>query len=110
MSERLPAFANRAARIAPPGAIDYTTQINNMIHHFDYLAVVEVRPGPTDCDLFPAQIEVEDRHKDVLPTTEDEAALNDALMANAGPPNAPSNSAVGVRVGADRAVRRGSGE
>ena len=104
MSERLAAFANRAAWIEPLGSIDYTTQINNMIRHFDHLGVVEVRPGPTDCALFPAQIEVEDRHKDILPTTEYEAALNDALMANAGPPSAPSNSAVGVRVGAARSA------
>ncbi len=104
MSERQAAFANRAAWIEPLGSIDYTSQINNMIRHFDHLGVVEVRDGPKDTDLFPAQIEVEDRHKDIKPSSADEAALNEALMSNAGPPSAPSNSAVGVRFGAARSA------
>ena len=69
------------------GSIDYTSQINNMIRHFDHLGVVETWAGPTDCDLFPATIEVEDRHKDIKPDTADEAALNEALMANAAGPD-----------------------
>jgi hypothetical protein len=66
--ERLAAFANRAAWIAPLGTTSYTAQINNMIHGFDHLGVVEVRPGPTDPvgrDLFPATIQVEDQHKPI---------------------------------------------
>ena len=64
MSERPAAFANRAAWIEPLGTVGYTSQINNMIHHFDHLGVVEARPGPTDTAAFPAQIEVEDQHMD----------------------------------------------
>jgi hypothetical protein len=63
---RIAAFANRAAWINPLGADNsYTVQINNMIHHFDHMGIVEVHPGPTDAvgaKLFPAQIEVEDSH------------------------------------------------
>ncbi|WP_342147974.1 LodA/GoxA family CTQ-dependent oxidase [Methylorubrum sp. SB2] len=69
MSERLAAFANRAAWIAPLGTTSYTDQINNMIAHFDHLGVVEVRDGPND-GAFPDKIEVEDRHaaiQDVIP-------------------------------------------
>jgi len=62
LGERLAAFANRAAWIAPLGTTSYTDAINNMIHHFDKLGVVEVRPGPADCHHFPALIEVEDQH------------------------------------------------
>lgn len=62
LGERLAAFANRAAWIEPLGSTSYTDQINNMIHHFDHLGVVEVHPGPADRDNFPAQIEVEDQH------------------------------------------------
>jgi hypothetical protein len=70
LSERRTAFANRAAWIDPLGTTSYTDQINNMIEHFDHMGVVEVRPGPTDTDAFPAVIEVEDRRKtihDVIP-------------------------------------------
>ncbi|WP_052710468.1 LodA/GoxA family CTQ-dependent oxidase [Azospirillum thiophilum] len=62
---RLAAFANRAAWVAPLGTTSYTDQINNMIHHFDHLGVVEVNPGPTDEEgarLFPPLIGVEDQH------------------------------------------------
>lgn len=74
--ERLAAFANRAAWIAPLGA-GYTNQINNMIHHFDHLGVVEVNPGPTDADgakLFPPLIGVEDQHIPIKDDTEQEGA------------------------------------
>lgn len=67
-AERLAAFANRAAWIAPLGTTSYTDQINNMIAHFDHLGVVEVNPGPTDAvgqKLFPALIQVEDRHRKI---------------------------------------------
>jgi hypothetical protein len=36
-----------------------------MVVHFDHLGVVEVRPGPTDTKAFPAELEVEDRHKPI---------------------------------------------
>lgn len=62
LGERLAAFANRSDWIAPLGTTSYTDRINNMIHHFDKLGVVEVRPGPDDRDNFPAVIEVEDQH------------------------------------------------
>jgi L-lysine epsilon oxidase-like protein len=106
MTERQAAFANRAAWIEPLGSVDYTSQINNMIHHFDHLGVVVVRDGPKDTDLFPRQIEVEDWHKDIKPDSDDEAALNEALMTGggAGARSAPSNSATGVRRGAARSA------
>jgi hypothetical protein len=59
LGERLAAFANRAAWIRPLGAKSYTDQINNMIARFGDLGVVEVREGPTDTDLFPPVMEVE---------------------------------------------------
>src|SRR3989454_3497991 len=42
----LAAFANRAAWIRPLGSKSYTDQINNMIHHFGDMGVVEHRPAP----------------------------------------------------------------
>jgi hypothetical protein len=99
MSERRRAFANRAAWIEPLGTESYTSQINNMIRHFDHLGVVEARPGPDD-GAFPAVIEVEDLHHLILPDDADEAALNEARMTSAAPSGAPSASAVGVRRGA----------
>lgn len=62
LGERMAAFANRAAWINPLGSASYTDQINNMIHHFDHLGVVEARPGPPDQEHFPASMEVEDQH------------------------------------------------
>jgi hypothetical protein len=58
LGERLAAFANRAAWIRPLGSKSYTDQINNMIHHFGDMGVVEHRPGPGDPE-FPASMEVE---------------------------------------------------
>lgn len=72
IDRRKAAFAARARWIAPLGKTSYTDQINNMIAGFDHLGVVEVRPGPTDTDQFPREIEVEDQHKpipDVIPVT-----------------------------------------
>jgi hypothetical protein len=66
---RLAAFANRAAWLAPLGTESYTAQINNMIHHFDHLGVVEVNPGPSDPAgkaLFPPFISVEDEHRPIV--------------------------------------------
>ena len=58
LGERLSAFAQRAAWIRPLGSKSYTDQINNMIHHFGDLGVVEYREGPGD-PRFPASMEVE---------------------------------------------------
>lgn len=99
MSERRKAFANRAAWIEPLGTGGYTSQINNMVRHFDHLGVVEAHPGPED-GAFPAQIEVEDEHVLIRTDDADEAALNEALMTAVNRPGRPSASAVGVRVGA----------
>ncbi len=69
--ERLAAFANRAAWVAPLGTGSYTDQINNMVTHFDHLGVVEVNPGPDDPEgkaLFPPFISVEDRHTPIKET------------------------------------------
>lgn len=69
LSERRKAFANREAWIEPLGADGYTHQINNMVQHFDFLGVVEVRDGPGDAD-FPATIEVEDYARLITPEQE----------------------------------------
>lgn len=69
LSERRKAFASREAWIEPLGADGYTYQINNMIQHFDFLAVVEERKGPGDAE-FPAIIEVADWSKDITPEEE----------------------------------------
>ena len=91
MPERLAAFANRASWIAPLGTTSYTDQINNMIHHFDHLGVVEVNPGPTDDAgkaVFPPFIQVEDQH---IPIADDDAKterktmLGHASMVEHGP-------------------------
>lgn len=58
MAERMAAFANRAAWIRPLGSKSYTDQINNMIHHFGGMGVVEHRPGPGDPE-FPQSMQVE---------------------------------------------------
>jgi L-lysine epsilon oxidase C-terminal domain len=58
LAERLTAFANRASWIRPLGNKGYTDQINNMIHIYGDLGVVEHQPGPGDPE-FPAYMEVE---------------------------------------------------
>ncbi|MDQ0454834.1 LodA/GoxA family CTQ-dependent oxidase [Rhizobium paknamense] len=80
--DRLAAFARRASWIEPLGLKSgYTEQINRMIHHFDHLGVVEVRPGPEDETgkaLFPALIEVEDEHRLISkPVEQDDAPDTD---------------------------------
>ncbi len=82
LSERRKAFANREAWIEPLGADGYTHQINNMIHHFDFLGVVEVRDGPGDAD-FPASIEVEDYARLITPEQE---KLTEPRKFGAAPP------------------------
>ncbi|KAK0330424.1 hypothetical protein LTR94_032896, partial [Friedmanniomyces endolithicus] len=80
--ERRKAFANREAWIEPLGADGYTHQINNMIHHFDFLGVVEVREGPGDPE-FPATIEVEDYARLITPEQE---KLTGPRLLGAAPP------------------------
>jgi hypothetical protein len=86
---RLAAFANRAAWIAPLGT-GYTTQINNMIHHFDHLGVVEVNPGPNDPAgkaLFPPFISVEDEHRPIVdPVTAAKIRPHQKTMMSAADP------------------------
>jgi hypothetical protein len=81
LSERRKAFANREAWIEPLGADGYTHQINNMVHHFDFLGVVEVRDGPGDAE-FPATIEVEDYARLITPEQE---KLTETKKAGAAP-------------------------
>ncbi len=90
LSERRKAFANREAWIEPLGADGYTHQINNMIHHFDFLGVVEVREGPGDAD-FPAFIEVEDYARLITPEQEQltEPAKRRTQMLRMAPAAAP---------------------
>lgn len=90
LSERRKAFANREAWIEPLGADGYTHQINNMIHHFDFLGVVEVRKGPGDAD-FPAFIEVEDYARLITPEQEqlDEPKKRAAQMLRVAPAALP---------------------
>ncbi|MGC1496543.1 MAG: LodA/GoxA family CTQ-dependent oxidase [Sulfitobacter sp.] len=61
LEQRLQAFANRANWLEPLGLDkSYTHQINHMIHHFDQMGVVEVRPGLPDDPNFPATMQVSD--------------------------------------------------
>ena len=80
LGERMAAFANRAAWIAPLGTTSYTDQINNMIQHFDHLGVVVAQPGPKD-GHFPSVIEVEDQHKPIRTQGKDAAAKPHAFAA-----------------------------
>lgn len=100
IEERQLAFANRAAWIEPLGAIDYTTQINNMIIGFDNLGVVEARKG-TPNGPFPAVIEVEDQHLDIDGSDFDDADDAAAVEARLSPnfSTTPTGSALGVRRG-----------
>jgi hypothetical protein len=58
IAERMAAFANRADWDRPLGKKSYTDQINNMIHHFGDMGVVEHLVGPGD-PAFPSYMEVE---------------------------------------------------
>jgi hypothetical protein len=100
--ERAAAFANRAAWIAPLGTTSYTDQINNMIHHFDHLGVVEVNPGQTDPEgakLFPPLIEVEDQHIPIpdVDDTVDTKAVRAAHRTLSSKAPAPSGGGGGLR-------------
>ncbi len=100
LGERLAAFANRASWIEPLGATSYTDQINNMIHHFDHLGVVEVHAGPSDREHFPAHIEVEDQHvpiKDMPnPTASPHSASHEALRLQVGALAGPRAESVDI--------------
>lgn len=97
MSERKAAFANRAAWIEPLGTASYTSQINNMISHFDHLGVVEVREGPDGGEAFPKLIEVEDEHRPIATKSTDDSAENLAQMTGLVAATPPTNSHVGTR-------------
>jgi hypothetical protein len=88
LSERRKAFVNREAWIEPLGSDGYTHQINNMIQHFDFLAVVEVKKGPGD-EAFPEFIEVADWSKMITPEEE-------TYTARQTPGGHPTGSAVGA--------------
>ena len=90
LSERQKAFANREAWIEPLGSDGYTHQINNMIQHFDFLAVVEEVKGPDD-GHFPARMEVADWTKMITP--EDEHYTVEGTGANR-----PAGGASGVNL------------
>ncbi|GGL00325.1 LodA/GoxA family CTQ-dependent oxidase [Deinococcus radiotolerans] len=99
LDERRKAFANREAWIEPLGADGYTHQINNMIQHFDFLGVVEVRPGPGG--EFPEHIEVQDEARLITPEEETytvSAVSPDVLGGH------PTGSAVGVTRRAGRSA------
>ena len=98
MSERQKAFASREAWIEPLGADGYTHQINNMVQHFDFLAVVEERDGPGDA-AFPAKIEVADWSKPITPEEEEFA-----VMATAARGGRPTGSGVGAVRAAGRSA------
>jgi hypothetical protein len=69
LGQRLQAFANRANWLEPLGLDKgYTHQINHMIHHFDQMGVVEVRPGLPGDAHFPAIMEVENRKPEKMET------------------------------------------
>ncbi|WP_394688686.1 LodA/GoxA family CTQ-dependent oxidase [Hoeflea sp.] len=95
LSERRKAFANREAWIEPLGADGYTHQINNMIQHFDFLGVVEVRDGPGDAE-FPDKIEVEDYARLITPE-EEHYRERENLDAEATSPTPSALSLEGVR-------------
>lgn len=62
LNDRLQAFGNRANWLEPLGLKkSYTHQINHMIHNFDEMGVVEVRPGIPDDPNFPAVMQVSDQ-------------------------------------------------
>ena len=98
LDERRKAFASREVWYEPLGSESYTQQINNMVHHFDFLSVVEVRRGPDDGE-FPAEIEVADCSRAVTPGGE---AL-DGATPHSGPP-------IGHGVGAARRGRRSAAD
>jgi len=88
LDERRKAFASREVWYEPLGSISYTQQINNMIRHFDFLSVVEVRDGPGDGE-FPGQIEVADYSR-MIPVDEE------AVTGTAPHGHAPAGSGTGA--------------
>jgi len=82
LSERLQAFANRADWLEPLGLDKgYTHQINHMIHHFEQIGVVEVRPGPKNDPHFPTVMQVSDQRQ-----PEDWKTANVEAKAESGDP------------------------
>lgn len=60
-ADRLAAFARRQSWDDTLGTGTYISQINNMAGNIDIVAVVDVRPGPTDGIALPPVMEVADR-------------------------------------------------
>lgn len=58
LTERMSAFAKRAAWLRPLGCGSYTEQLNAMITNYDALGVIEPRQGSDDL-LFPSTMQVE---------------------------------------------------
>jgi L-lysine epsilon oxidase C-terminal domain len=105
LDERRKAFASREVWYEPLGSESYTQQINNMVHHFDFLGVVEVRRGPDDGE-FPAEIEVADYSRAVTPGEEavtPGAEAVDGATPHGGPP-------IGHGFGAARRGRRSAAD
>lgn len=102
LSERLAAFAQRAAWIDPLGSTSYTQQINNMIAHFDHLGVVEALAGPSDKDAghFPPVIEVEDQHLPIPDVTQAGKGKLAGTHVHAGHPALEASLQNGAVVGA----------
>ncbi|MFQ3246681.1 MAG: hypothetical protein ACI9SP_003335 [Arenicella sp.] len=67
--QRTQAFNRRDDWFRTLGDGGYVDQINNMIHHFDKMGVVETRKGPSD-GLFPTTLQVEHRDLDAIATNE----------------------------------------
>lgn len=86
-SERLQAFANRANWLEPLGLDkSYTHQINQMIHHFGRMGVVEVREGLRGDPDFPDTMQVSDQRQPQAWEDVDVAQPAEEGMAAAAPP------------------------
>lgn len=65
--QRTEAFNRRDDWFRTLGDQGYVEQINNMIHSFDEMGIVETRSGPSD-DLFPNTLQVEQRNLHAVKT------------------------------------------
>lgn len=65
--QRTEAFNRRDDWFRTLGDQGYVEQINNMIHNFDEMGIVETRSGPSD-DLFPNTLQVEQRNLHAVKT------------------------------------------
>ena len=81
IEQRNQAFNRRDDWFRTLGDGGYVEQINNMIHHFDKMGVVETRNGPSD-GLFPSTLQVEQRDLEAISTKESFNADAVALTAS----------------------------